>query len=85
MRISRIVALLVAFAFVPACGFSSPTGIQDDATPEIEAAGGYIGPDSEVKAAGGYIGPDSEARAAGGYIGPDSAVEAAGGYIGPDS
>jgi hypothetical protein len=72
MRMSRIVALAIALAFVPACGFSSPTGIQDDATPEIEAAGGYIGPNSGMEAAGGYIGPNSSMETAGGYIGPNS-------------
>jgi len=52
MRISRVVALVIALAFLPACGFSSPTGIQDDAATGITAPGGTV-------AAGGYIGPDS--------------------------
>ena len=47
MRMSRIVALVIALAFIPACGFSSPTGIQDDAAMGIlPPGGGYIGPDS---------------------------------------
>jgi hypothetical protein len=52
MRIRRVVAVIIALAFVPACGFSSPTGIQDDAQVGITAPDGTV-------AAGGYIGPDS--------------------------
>jgi len=51
MRISRVVALFIALALLPACGFSSPTGIQDDAATGITAPG-------EPVASSGYIGPN---------------------------
>jgi len=53
MRISRVVALVIALALLPACGFSSPTGIQDDAATGISAPG------EPMADRGGYIGSDS--------------------------